>query len=268
MNDNASPIITPTAPRKNHTGMSIWDVSIEITNRVYTWAYVALVLGAAVTAIATMSLFWSSAVRDKYADQQIQMARTEAIEATASAERARAEQKRLQVELEHERVERLRFEREFAWRTLSSTQENSLVQDLSVAPSAINVEFVSNDPEVTFLAIQFQRIFKAAGWKVEAVANTYAGSVFFGIFVPDPRDKTSVGATQTVREALRRAGISFVTDKPPMPIMGFGGNVNSSSAVQMVIASKATENILRAINGALASPTPHSEQPTVPPKSN
>ena len=127
------------------------------------------------------------------------MARTEAIEATASAERARAEQKRLQVELEHERVERLRFEREFAWRTLSSTQENSLVQDLSVAPSAINVEFVSNDPEVTFLAIQFQRIFKAAGWKVEAVANTYAGSVFFGIFV---------------------------------------------------------------------SPTPHSEQPTVPPKSN
>ena len=279
MKDDASKTITAAAPTRSHNGMSIWDVSIEIANRVYTWAYVALVLGAALTAIATMSLFWASALRDKYADQQIETARRDAAKATenagvaraaaalatergnaleAEAEEARAEQGRLKVALEHEKVERLRFQSEFAWRTLSSAQVDTLVHDLSATPATVQLEFIGNDPEATFVAIQFERAFKAAGWTVGISANTYAGSVFFGITVPNARADTSPDATNAVRHALMDAQIGFTTEEPPPRSMGFGGDARGASIARLVIGSKATDEIIRAIQGASVPPSFHA----------
>ena len=87
--------------------MSMWNASIELANKVYTLAYVALVVGAVLTAVATFSLFWASALRDKDADEQIATAR-------ATAEQARSEQARLQVDLEREKVLRAKFEAQFS----------------------------------------------------------------------------------------------------------------------------------------------------------
>jgi hypothetical protein len=71
--------------------MSIWDVSIELANRVYTLAYIALVVVATLTAVSTMSLFWASAIRDRYADGQVSSAQAEA--ATAQAQAAKANER-------------------------------------------------------------------------------------------------------------------------------------------------------------------------------
>ena len=121
--------------------MSIWDVSIELANKVYTLAYVALVVGAILTAISTMSLFWASGFRDKFSDEQIQTAKAiaataterasnaqaEAAQATErgntlalAAEAARTEQERLKIDLAREQIARLKFQGEFSWRTISN----------------------------------------------------------------------------------------------------------------------------------------------------
>ena len=84
--------------------MSIWDLShIELADRVYPISWVGLIVGALLTAVATLAAFWASGVREMHAD-----ARTASLEATT--EQAKLEQARiaqgniqLQIDLERER---------------------------------------------------------------------------------------------------------------------------------------------------------------------
>ena len=185
--------------------MSIWDVPIELTNTIYTYAYLALIIGAIMTTAATMSLFWSSAIRDKFADTQLQIAKTEAAkaneragalesqtaglqkqaaEADARAEASREEQARLAIDLEREKIERLKFQGQFAWRILQPNEIRLMYNVLAASPGNVNIAFFSGDPESTFLALQLERIFIAAHWKVSLSATSYGMAVFFGVWLP------------------------------------------------------------------------------------
>jgi hypothetical protein len=259
--------------------MSMWNVSIEIANRVYTGAYVALVLGAALTAIATMSLVWASALRDKYADQQVQTARSDAAKDTESAdvaraaaalaiergkalevaaEQARVEQGRLKVALEHEQVERLRFQSEFAWRALTADQRQRLLSILSASPNPVHLEFVANDPEVMSFAIQFQKLFRQAGWTVSFSANTYPGAILVGIIVPN----STGSATEVLRSSLTKAGIGFQIAEPPQQSVAYGQPAPTGVVARLVIGVKPTPVILDALGAASAPGTSGAEPPT------
>ncbi|HEX2942179.1 MAG TPA: hypothetical protein VHO91_14115, partial [Rhodopila sp.] len=181
----------------------------------------------------------------------------------AEAEQARVEQARLKLALEQEQVERLKFQGQFAWRTLSPEQRTTLVRLLSEQKGAVQIEFVSTDPEATFVAIQFEHVFRAAGWKIGFSANTYAGAVMLGVIVPD----TPSNSTEVIRRALENVQIGFQTQQPPAQTMGFS-SPSSSEAARLVIGSKPTLDILNAIGSVPndeAQPRPMATAPGVAP---
>ena len=245
--------------------MSIWDAPIEVVNRVYTSAYIALVLGAILTAVSTMSLFWASAVRDKFADEQIQTAKRDAAKATENAgvasaaaavatergnalavkaEQARTEQARLKVELEQERVARAQFESQFSWRVIDDERSAALLRKLSVSPKTIAIEYPPGDQEAAFLATQLIQIFKDAKWTV-APRATPSPPLLFGLDVPGPHNDT----TKMVVEAFSAVGIVPATADLPIPgfFMGDPKQSGLTPDCRLIVGAKATEDVLKTL---------------------
>ncbi len=233
--------------------MSIWDAPIGFANSVYTWAYVALILGAIITAISTMSLFWASGVRDKFADLQITAAQDDAahaIERTKDLElqtaQAVKEQTRLQIELEKEQVGRLKFEAQFAWRVIDDPQKQILINTLATLPGTVNISFLNSDPESTFFASQLSNIFSSARWHVNMSAGVYPGSVILGVFIagsPGTNDET-----QIVESAFSTIGLSFSNQAVAPPPMSFGTLL--PNAVNIVVGGKPIPDVLSAIQSS------------------
>lgn len=69
----------------SQTGISIWDIPLSTANLIYGIAYIALIIGSILTAVATISLSYSSAIRDRYADASISHAKKDAAEALEHA---------------------------------------------------------------------------------------------------------------------------------------------------------------------------------------
>jgi hypothetical protein len=206
-------------------GVSIWDVSLDTANLVYVVSWIGLIIGAILTAVATLAAFWSSAVRDKHSDTQIQTARTEAAKANERA--ATLENEAAQARLEQEKLKA-----QLAWRVLPPAAVTAIEQRLSQAPSAINVEHVANDPEALYLAIQIANIFERAKWQIAMNAVTMAGTVVFGIWIPNSQSPT----TAVIQGAFTAAGVGFSTGNLPPAGMGFGGNI--PGAPKLFIGSK------------------------------
>jgi hypothetical protein len=246
--------------------MSMWDAPIELANKVYTLAYIALVLGAILTAVSTMSLFWASAVRDKYADGQIQGAKRDAAQATehagvaraaaalatergnalaVEAEQARTEQGRLQVDLEHEKTARAEFEAQFSWRVIDDAKRTTLVRELSVSPKTIVIEYAPGDQEATFLALQLIGIFKDAKWTV-APRATPSPPLVFGLIVPGPQSD----ASKHVIEAFAKVGIVPAIGDLPLPgfFMGDPAQSGLRPDCRLVVGAKPTPEIIRTLS--------------------
>jgi hypothetical protein len=126
-------------------------------------------------------------------------------------------------------LEQERLKAQLAWRVLSQATQEELVRDLSAHPSRINIEYVANDTEAQYLAIQFANAFNAAKWQIGMLQVTHAGAVVFGLFIPDsPSDGTAFA-----RDAFRAAGISFSTETPPPVGMGFGGKIDNAATLRV-----------------------------------
>jgi hypothetical protein len=196
------------------------------------------VVGAVLTAVSTMSLFWASALRDKYADEQISGAQ-------ATAELARTEQTRLQVDLEREKVARAQFEAQFSWRIINDNQKSILVAALSKSPHVVAVEFPAGDQEATFLALQFIEILKHAGWKV-APRSVPSAPLFWGLDVPGP----SNDAVKELRSALTAAKMAVGTDNLPVPGVFLGSDEGNKllPECRLVIGAKMTTEVRRILS--------------------
>lgn len=245
--------------------MSIWDVPIELANKVYTYAYIVLVLGAIATAVSTMSLFWASAVRDKFADGQIQTAKTEAARATekagvagaaaalatergnalaVEAEQARTEQARLQLDLEQEKVARAEFQAQFSWRVIDDASRAVLVSKLSASPGTIAIEYPPGDQEATFLALQLIGIFKSATWKV-APRATPSPPLIFGLVIVKPLNDT----TKLVIDAFAAVGAALETADMPEPSFYMGDALLSGPQLdcRLIVGAKPTRDIVNTL---------------------
>jgi hypothetical protein len=129
----------------------------------------------------------------------------EAAEARRDAAQARLEQERLRAQL--------------AWRTISPEATTRLQTILAKNPGKINVQHVANDPEALYLAIQIANIFGQAKWQVQMLAMTMAGTVVFGLWIPE----SEASDLTNVRDAFRAVRTSFSTDKLPPAGISFGG---------------------------------------------
>ena len=78
----------------------MFNVSLPVADAVFTWANVVLVVGAVLALVGTAAVFWSTGIRERYADERIAANEAETAKAKAETARALLEQERPDLPLE------------------------------------------------------------------------------------------------------------------------------------------------------------------------
>ena len=177
----------------NNQDRTIFGFSVD---GLLEWTNVLYLLSVAAAAFFSVALWRLSAISSANKDRQLDRYKVEAAERISSAEAiakkaqeasslADERSKGLALEAENAKLETERLKAQMAWRTIPHDISAKLKEILSTTPAKVNIQHVANDPEALYLAIQIANIFGEAKWEVQMLAVTMAGSLVFGIFVPD-----------------------------------------------------------------------------------
>lgn len=141
---------------------SMFSITAQVADAIYSWSNVLLVFGATLALIGTAGVFWSGGVREKFADERISA--NEAETAKAKAETAKAL-------LEQERLKSL-----MAWRRVSPAQSQQLSSVLKGKQLELWLAWVGDDPEATVLRGDLDAALADAGVKTKYFSG-YARAV-------------------------------------------------------------------------------------------
>jgi hypothetical protein len=221
--------------------MSIWDVSLAVANRWYSISWWGLLLSGAATAVATIFTviflfiqFWTSTVRDEYADKE----RLQLKAATAAAERDLVNaNERISVNesaaaAANERAANaeLALARYRAGRTLTPQQSGSLVESLKQSPKGrVIIKPNFQDTEATSFANELSRAFNEAGFS--GVGDSPLEILSYnrpGLFLAVRDTSRPPPATEPILRAFTDAGIPIES--------GFGDWVPDFETIVIVVA--------------------------------
>jgi hypothetical protein len=191
--------------------MSIWDVSIELANKVYILAYIALVVGAIMTAAATISLFWASAVRDKHSDGMIATAQEGAAKANERASALESQTAELQkqtaeanLQAEQERLARAKIEDRLdrSIRGGPPEWEAAIAKLKKFSGQKVNLITYPGDREIETLARSIGGMLTQAGWIISTPRGGKYDTPIFDIAVEVQGDApTNIPASRDVEAA-------------------------------------------------------------------
>lgn len=131
----------------------MFNVSLPVADAVFTWANVILVVGAVLAFVGTAAVFWSTGIRERYADERIAANEAETAKAKAETARALLEQERLKAQM--------------AWRRIAPSQAQRIAEGLRGEPLEVWVTFVGSDPEATVFREDINSALAAAGVKTK-----------------------------------------------------------------------------------------------------
>lgn len=212
--------------------MGFFDVSLDTANQFYAWGWRASVAGALLTTFGVGFLFWGTRIRDRDFETQMTSLNVEAGNARERAGKLEEQAGTLKKEAEDARLEQERLKARLAWRVLTPEIQTKLKTAFSVRPSKINIEYVANDTESQYFAIQLANLLTDANWQVGFLQVTYAGQIFFGLWIPESKYE----GTTFLREALTAAQISFAAGELPSNSMGYGARVQDAGT--LLVGSK------------------------------
>ncbi len=211
--------------------MSIWDASIETANRVYSVSYVLLVIGAIATAVSTMTLFWSSAVREKDADIRISTANAKAAEATQKAaelgvtlegldafvktQKTKADETILRIEQSQKELTSAieAANKYIAPRKLDATQASVFAVSLARYKGTLYSGMIGPGiPDAALLWQSIDRMLQDAGWERAAIPATLGAVNDTATMAYDPGTGVSVSAP-FAEEGKPESGASPVIDE-------------------------------------------------------
>jgi hypothetical protein len=124
----------------------MFHLSLQAANELYGVSHALLIIGALLVFAGTVGVFWTGDLRDRYAAERI--SNNEAETAIATAEAAKASERAaeltrqaasLQVDLERERIERLKIEERIAPRRLTERQRDLLQKALAKIPQPLRI---------------------------------------------------------------------------------------------------------------------------------
>lgn len=164
----------------------------------------------------------------------IASAQSETARANENAATANARAGALEKDAASARLETAEIMKSTAWRQLLPEQGQAFESSLATHAGEILLAWVANDPESLGLAIQFSKLLDAAKWKYETSSMTFAGSLIWGLRVPD----SNSGDTAILRSALAAAGIAFSADALPPQSMSFGAPPPNDTKAVLFIGSK------------------------------
>jgi len=122
---------------------------------------------------------------------------------------------------------------QLAWRTLDKQTREQLALALVLNPKKgyVSIDFVANDPESQYLAMQYWQIFDFTGWHATLRSVPFM-DLAFGMFVPDSPNSPEV---QDIRSVLTAAHVPFSTKTPLDPSRGNG---LPSGLARLIVGSK------------------------------
>ena len=166
----------PAAPRsrplpekaKRTAAMDSSALSMPLAqaNALHDAAYFALIAGAVIVALATFTLFWTTQVRERYANGRVAEAQARSEQAKAEVARANVKVASLQLEIQQAKVEHEKIKGQVAWRRLTPDQNATIVNALRGHPMAVLMLAYGNDPEAQQFAADLQKSLEAGGCTV------------------------------------------------------------------------------------------------------
>jgi hypothetical protein len=196
---------------------------LDIANTAYLWALIVGAIAALAIAVTSwLVIKWQAEIQQEK-DRAFDQYKIESRKQVATLEKETADAK----------LEQEKLKSRLAWRILPPEIEGQLHAALAANIGRVNIEYVANDTETLYFAIQLANIFGRANWQVGFLAATLQGVMLFGIFVPDS-ESTS---TALVRVALTSAHVGFSPDA--LPNVGATGSGSSiPNAAVLFIGSK------------------------------
>jgi hypothetical protein len=182
------------------------NVPLSVADTVFVWANIVLVIGAILAFVGTAAVFWSTGIRERYADERI--AANEAETAKANAEAAKANAEAAKAKLEQERLKA-----QMAWRRVSPEQAKCLIQHLLGEKLEAWVTFVGDDPEATVFREDINEALNAAGVKTKFFSG-YARAIGLVVKGGQPAQRAKLV------QAFTAAGLATTNSSEP----GFAKN--------------------------------------------
>jgi hypothetical protein len=175
------------------------NVPLPVADAIFTWANIILVVGAVLAFVGTAAVFWSTGVRERYADERIAANEAETAKAKAETAQARLEQERLKSQM--------------AWRRISPEQARRIAALLQGEKLEAWVTFVGNDPEATVFREDVNAALSAAGVKTKFFSG-YERAVGLTVKGGRPEDR------EKIAKAFIEAGWRILNSTEP----GFAKN--------------------------------------------
>jgi len=199
--------------------MTFFDVSLSTANEFYTWGWRLSLSGAIVTAIGVCILMWGTFVRDHYSEEQIAT-----LNASAAASKERAaiielKANQVQLDLEKEKLARVKIESQMAPRTIKQDQQHELTAKLlEYKNQRVALIASPSTPESEWFARVLGAPLKKAGWEIEILPGTAGATVLFpkGVVVQFAQHPNDAIAATRLAEALNELGIE-ATALPGLP---------------------------------------------------
>jgi hypothetical protein len=107
------------------------DLSLPTANALFGLSNIALIIGGVLVLIGTVGVFWTTGIRDRYAEERISSNEAQTAMANEGAAKANERASELAKEAEHERLERLQLEAEIAPRRLTREQREAIATVLT-----------------------------------------------------------------------------------------------------------------------------------------
>lgn len=208
--------------------MSFFAISSETADSIFGWSNFILILGAAIILVGTIGAIWSAGVRERYADLRLSKNEKETATAKENAEKAsenaaianmrteeiRKENILIQLELERERIERIKLGQSIIPRKLTGEQIDSLTSTLRMSPPSVRFTII-RDHEANAYGKSIISAFAKVGSKI----------VIDEIGVPLPQ----YGITLTIEtENITTKTILAAFDAAKIPIQLKNGKIDSA----------------------------------------
>ena len=208
----------------------MFDVTLPAANLWFDLSNFALLIGAILVALGTFGVFKMGAIKEKYSDERISFNEGETAKAKAVASKAdenaeivKKSNLVLQTDLERERISRLKLENQLAPRHLTPDQKAFLIQALKpFAGEKIEIMTPAGDNEASDYALEFEAVFKAAGWDTSARSQGMFTNPVRGVIpmISDKDKGAPSAAAIRVAEAVHSLGLSSDAVASPQVLQG------------------------------------------------
>ena len=170
------------------------NIPLPIAEVVFSWSNIFLVVGTVLAFLGTVGVFWSTGIRERYAELRISTNEAETAKAKAEAAQANLQQEKLKAQM--------------AWRRISIEQAKVIIAGFQGSGIEPWLSFVGNDPEATIFHEDINQTLTIAGITTKSYSG-YSRAIGLGVRGGKAEERAAI-----VR-AFTTAGVPIIETHEP-----------------------------------------------------